>query len=143
MKRVALTVVCAAGLALPLPAMAQDLPPDEGEAMGDMQTVLTDPAKQAQMAATLRVLGEVLLDLPLAPLADAVETITGEPMTDITPDTTLRSIAPETSRLPEQLEEAAPRAMEAMGGMARALQTMAPALRDMARRLEGIAPPAE
>ena len=132
----------AALIAAPLPAAAQDTPTGR-EVLTDLQTTLADPAKQQEVAATLRVLGEVLLDLPLAPLADAARDITGEEMPEISPDTTLRSMAPEASRLPERLEENAPRAMEAMGEMSRALATMLPALRDMAKRLEDASPTAD
>jgi len=133
----------AALMAAPLPVAAQDLPPAESEELTDLQATLSDPAKQQEIAATLRVLGEVLLDLPLAPLAEAARDITGEEMPEVSPDTTLRSMAPEASRLPEQLERNAPRAMAAMGEMSRAFETMLPALRDMAKRLEEHAPSAD
>ena len=135
MKRFGL-LVGATLFAAPLPAAAQDVPLAERGALSDIETTLVDPAKQEEIAATLRVLGEVLLDMPLAPLADAVEQMTGETMADVTPNTTLRSIAPEASRVPEELERQTPRAMEAMGALTGALETMLPALRDMADRLE-------
>ncbi|MDG6080153.1 hypothetical protein E3U23_13240 [Erythrobacter litoralis] len=140
MKRL---MIGAAMIAMPLPAAAQDAQPAESEALTGLQATLTDPAKQQEIAATLRVLGEVLLDLPLASLAGAARNITGEEVPKVSPDTTLRSMAPQASRLPEQLEENAPRAMAAMGDMSRALETMLPALRDMAKRLEETVPAAD
>ena len=127
--------------AAPLPAAAQDIAPAESGALADLQATLADPAKQQEIAATVRVLGEVFLDMPLAPLADAVERVTGETMADVTPNTTLRSVLPEASRVPEELERQTPQAMEAMGAMTDALEAMLPALRDMADRLEEALPP--
>ncbi len=142
MKRLSLTLGAALALSAPLPLAAQDGAPAEGEPLSEMQATLADPAKQQRIAATLRVLGEVLLDMPLAPLADMAERITGEAMPDVSPHTTLRSMAPEASRLPEQLKRGTPRAMAAMGEMTQALEALLPALRDMANRLDEAAPPA-
>lgn len=142
MKPLGLSLCAAIMFAAPLPLAAQDHVPAQGEALSDMQTTLADPAKQQEIAATLRVLGEILLDMPLAPLAEAAERITGEAMPDVSPNTTLRSMAPEASRLPEQLERSTPHAMAAMGDMTQALEALLPALRDMAKRLDEAGPPA-
>lgn len=131
----------AAALLAPHPAAAQDAAPPPDEGLARIDEALSDPARQEQIAQTLRVLGEIVVDMPLAPLADAAAKIAGEDARDLPPGATLRSIAPEASRLPEQLERNAPRALAAMGSLAEALEKMMPALRDMARRLEEAAPP--
>ncbi|WP_394270537.1 hypothetical protein [Qipengyuania sp.] len=129
---------------LPTAALAQDQETDRmpaPEVSASIKAHLSDPARQAQLARTLRVLGEVMLDLPLAPLADAAAQIAGEDGPAIPPGTTLRSMAPEASRLPELAERATPRALDALAALAETLDAMAPALRDLSAQLEDTAPP--
>ena len=101
-----------------------------------MAEKLSDPALQDRLAVTLATLSQVLLDLPLAPLAEAVEDAAGEDIGDIDPDMTLRSMAPEAGVVPEVIERELPRAMDRMASMAGAVEAMGPVLREAARAME-------
>ena len=96
----------------------------------------SDTELQDRLALTLATLSQALLDLPLAPLAEAMEDIAGEDIGDIGPDTTLRSMAPEADAVPEVIERELPRAMDRMASMAGAVEAMGPVLRDAARAIE-------
>lgn len=139
MRNAVLTVIAAAALAAPAPLLAQDaeLPPlelaEEDEA--DLAEKFSDPEYQRQTALMVRTMTEVLLDMPLAPLMEAVGEMAGEDTPKVDPDATLRSLAPGASRVPEQVERNLPRAMETIGSMAEALEAMKPALQDMAERM--------
>ena len=131
--------------AMPLPAFAQDaelLAPEEAEAtsLEQMSDKLSDPARQQELAMMARAMGEVLLDLPLAPLTEALAEIAGEEAPAMDQGTTLRALAPEASRVPEEIERNLPRAMQAMSALAGAMEAMAPELRAMARRFEEALP---
>lgn len=133
----------AAAMAAPLPLAAQsaDEPmAEEQESVSDMAETLSDPEKQQQAAMMLRAMSEVLLDMPVAPMMNAMREVGrdmgGKELPEVAPDTTLRSMAPEAERLPEEIERNVPRAMEAMSTMAQAMETMMPALRDMAEQMK-------
>lgn len=116
---------------------AQDYPVSDTEFdAAQMAERLSDPAMQARLATTLATLSQVLLDLPIAPLAQAVEDAAGEDLGYIAPDATLRSMAPEAEAIPEVVERELPRAMDRMAGMAGAVEAMAPVLREAARAME-------
>ncbi len=151
--RLALTALAAASLAATSPAFAQDAedtpevidaPATDFSAMAEE---LQDPAKQRELALMLRTVSEVLLDLPLAPLMNAIDGVaeqTGEiDLPDVDPDTTLRTLSPEADAIPEKIEENLPRALDAMGSMAEAFEQMMPALQQMAERMKDIAPSSE
>lgn len=128
----------AAGLALAgtaAPAAAQDIRAD-----GDIAALtdrLSDPALQQELAVTFAALSQVLLDLPIAPLAEAAADIAGETAQDIDPDMTIRKALPEASDVPEVIERELPQAMDRMASLSGAMQAMLPALRDAARQMEG------
>lgn len=124
----------ASALALSTPVFAQDEPP-EAE-IGALTDTLRDPQVQAQAADTLGALSQVLLNLKIAPFLEAMEQATGEPVYDVDPEDRIRDIAPDAERLPEAIESELPRAMDRMAGMGDAMQTLLPALRDMARQFE-------
>ena len=127
-----LFAVCA--LAAPLPALAQERPIEEDAAA--MARTMSDPARQQDMAMMLRAMAEVMLDLPIAPLVEAMEEASGEKGPEVAPGATLRSLSPEAAgRVPELVEKGVPRAMTAMGAMAQGAGTMAPAMRDMAKKM--------
>ena len=143
-----LALVSLAALALPAaPAIAQAAPeahaPDTYEvetgesAAGRLAEKLRDPATQDRLAGMVAVMSEVLLDLPLAPMAEAVAEASGEDPADIDPDMTLRDMAPGADGLQDEIAEELPRMMDTMGTMAGAFETMLPALREMAERMEG------
>ena len=129
-----LVLGAASALALSTPAFAQDEPP-EAE-IGALTDTLRDPQVQAQAADTLGALSQVLLNLKVAPFFEAMEQATGEPLFDGDPEDRIRDIAPDAERLPEAIESELPRAMDRMAGMGDAMQTLLPALRDMARQFE-------
>ncbi len=128
----------AAGLALAgtaAPAAAQDIQTD-----GDIAALtdrLSDPAFQQELAVTVAALSQVLLDLPIAPLAEAAADMAGETAQDIDPDMTIRKALPEASDVPQVIERELPQAMDRMAGLSGAMQAMLPALRDAARQMEG------
>ena len=67
----------------------------------------------------------------------------GSDAPEVDPDATLRSMSPHADRVPEEIEKNLPRALDAMGSMAEAMEKMMPALKDMAERMKDVAPPAE
>lgn len=128
------------------PAAAQDYDaPEAGAApealpLADMAEEMRDPERQRDMALMLQTMTEVLLDLPIAPLAKAAADMAGEKAEEIDPDLTLRKVAPDAGRLSEEVAVVVPRAMQAMGGLAEGLSEMTPALREMARRMREALP---
>ncbi|GAA4049742.1 hypothetical protein [Parerythrobacter jejuensis] len=124
-------------IAAPVPAFAQDggSAPDEGD-LSVLTERLADPATQSQMTNLLTAVTQVLLDVKVAPLAQAVAEASGDDSIVIDPDQTLRDLAPEADQLPDTLEREIPRAMDQMAGMAGAMEAMLPALREMALKFE-------
>ena len=102
---------------------------------------MRDPAYQRDMALMLQAMTEVLLDMPIAPLAQAAAEMASEKTRDIDPDLTLRRVVPQTDRVGDEVARTVPRAMQAAGTMAEGLAAMAPLLRDMAGQLRGAIPP--
>ena len=148
MRKIVVSALSATALAAPAPLLAQDEAevdaplaleqPDSD--FSDMAERMQDPEKQREMALMLRTMSEVLLDLPLAPLMNSMSEIAGEDAPKVDPDATLRSVAPEAGRVPEEIEKNLPRALDAMGSMAEAFETMLPELQDMAARLKDTVP---
>ncbi|MBX7539534.1 hypothetical protein [Qipengyuania sphaerica] len=158
MRKLVLTALSAAAIAAPAPLLAQDAEADEPLALEDpekpfseMAEKMKDPERQRQMALMLRTMSEVLLDMPLAPMMEAMgemsKDMTGKDMPDVDPDATLRSMSPQAERIPEEIEENLPRALDAMGSMAEAFEKMMPALQEMgevmAERMKDIEVPAD
>ena len=130
--RLSRSLAIAAPLALlAVPAHAAD----ESE-MAPVIEALSDPDQQQTMAQTLSTLSQMLLDLPLAPMARAVAQAAGEDPEAIDPQMTLRRMSPDAERVPEQLSARVPQMMGAMAGMAEGVEAMLPALRQMAERME-------
>ena len=147
MRKLTVAIAAAAVFAAPVPALAQieNVDPDDGFAQAPPATdalveKLADPAMQEQMATTVAVLSEVLLDLPLAPLADALAQAGVEGADRIPNDTTLRKLAPEADRVPAEIAENLPKMMGAMASMAKGMEAMMPALEDMAARMKDALP---
>ena len=143
--RIFLPFVAALALAgTATPALAQDALPGGDIPDADFSEVtdrLSDPAFQQDLAVTVATLSQVLLDLPIAPLAQAAADmagdVSGEEPRDIDPDLTIRKVAPEAADVPQVIERELPQAMARMGDMAGAMEAMLPALLDMARQMEG------
>lgn len=126
-------------LAAPAPLLAQD----SEAAAAELADRLSDPAEQERMATTLATLSEVLLSMPIAPLAEAIEEATGDEIPAVEPGTTLRSLAgPKADRIAPEIERNVPRVMGSMAGMAEGFRAMMPALRDMAERMQRALPKA-
>lgn len=131
-------------LCLAVPAFAQETgqaPAAETEALDRMAQSLSDPARQAQLAATLAAVTEIVLDIPLAPLVGPLAEAAGEPVGSIDPDLTLRRMAPRSENLSRDIQDNLPRAMDRMAGLSGSLAALVPALRDMADQLEIALPP--
>ena len=139
-------------IASPVAAQDADAPADaapieqsetrgaDGERMlQSMAEQLSDPERQEQLAMTMATLSEVLLDLPLAPilqpLSQAAGDTTDKPMPEVDPDATLRTLAPQASELPAQIQEKLPEAMSRMAGLSEGLSALLPALAAMGEQL--------
>ncbi len=117
--------------AMPMPVTAQ-----EAEA-AELAERLSDPAFQHELSGTVAVMSEILLDLPIAPLAEAAAAMAGEDPGAVDPDMTLRQLAgPDAGRVSGEIAENLPRMMGAMAGMAEGFSAMMPTFREMARRME-------
>lgn len=145
MRRIVLTAALPLA-ALATPAFGQEeaqLPP-ETETLEHLSDSLSDPVRQQQLADTLAVLTEVLLDLPLAPLveplAEATADIAGEEPRPVDPDMTLRRMAPGAGRLSGEIQDKLPRAMDAMARLSESFSVMLPALREMGERMKDALP---
>lgn len=133
-----LALSAAAALALPAAASASEPAPLPEFELGHEEPLsqrLADPAAQDELASTVAVLGEILLDLPLAPIVGPLTGMAGEPGS-VDPDLTLRKMRPEAGEGPARVAHDLPRMMDAMASMAGSLEALRPALRDMAERLE-------
>lgn len=149
--RILVISTAAAALALPAAAVAQAPgDPYQGDIYGDYELAppydeprydeplserLSDPATQEHLASTIAVLGEVLLDLPLAPIIEPMAEIAGRDPDSVDPDLTLRKMNPEAGDIAARAATRLPQAMDAMAAMAGSIEAMAPALDMMADRL--------
>lgn len=144
MRRIILATTALPFAMLAAPALAQDsvvAPAAETEALDRMAQSLSDPVRQAQLAATLAAVTEIVLDIPLAPLVGPLAEAAGEPAPRVDPDLTLRRMAPRSDGLSRSIQDNLPRAMDRMAGLSGSLAALAPALRDMADQLETALPP--
>jgi len=144
-----LALCAAAVLAFPAAASASEPAPlpdfelydaplyaPEAEYEEPLSQRLADPVVQNELASTVAVLGEILLDMPLAPIVEPMAEIAGRDPGSVDPDLTLRKMRPEASDVPARMAQDLPRAMGAMASMADSLEAMRPALREMVERLE-------
>lgn len=127
-------------LALPTAVSAQAT---DREGLSDLGEQMRDPAYQRDMALMLQAMTEVLLDMPVAPLAQAAAEMADKETRDIDPDLTLRRMVPQADRAGQEVARVVPRAMQAAGSMAEGLAAMTPLLRNMAARMRAIAPQAD
>ena len=127
-------------LAFPTAVSAQAT---DREGLSDLGEQMRDPAYQRDMALMLQAMTEVLLDMPVAPLAQAAAEMAEEEARDIDPALTLRRMVPQADRAGEEVARVVPRAMQAAGSMAEGLAAMTPLLRNMAARMRAIAPQAD
>lgn len=142
-------IPCALALsagALLTPALAQDAADD-----AELADALRDPQTQATASATVAILGEVMLDLPVGPLVEAMDGAVDRvaeqagtpapPRPEIAPDASLRDmLGPQGDRLSVELAERVPQAMDAAAGVAGATERTAPVLQDLGERLKRALP---
>lgn len=118
----------------------------EADAADGIAETLRNPQIQATAAATVAILGEVMLDMPIGPLVQALDEVidraaanTGTQAperSDIASDATVRDLAgPAGDRLAVELAERVPQAMDAAAGMSSAAQRMVPVLQEAAGRI--------
>jgi len=119
------------------PAFAQDVPASAPEAArhDDLADRMRDPEHQREVALMAQTMAEVLLDLPIAPLAQAAAQAAGDHARQIDPDLTLRKIVPDAGKLSEAIGRSTPQAMQAASTLAGAMAAMTPALRDWAKQM--------
>ncbi len=131
--RFAATAAALLAVTLPGYALAQDA--GEGELSTAIET-MSDPAMQEQVGLMAAMLVGALMEMPVGPLAQAASDMAGEDAPAIDPDARVRDlVGPEAGRAPEVIAERLPEMMEAMAGMAGALEQMLPQLRELAERL--------
>jgi hypothetical protein len=137
----ALPVAAAALMVLSLPAAASaqdavDAP--NTQPLTELSEKLADPAFQGQAAIMGEVLVQMMLELPVGPMADAMSKATDGRSPTIDPDAKLRDVAPDAERLQGQVADKLPLAMEKMSSMASGMEAMLPALMTMADRMRGV-----
>ena len=141
MRRYFLPAIALAAFAAPVAAQEAAAPETDDQALADLSDRMADPENQREAALMLQAMTEVLLDIPIAPLAQAAADMAGEKAKEIDPDLTLRKLAPDAGRLSEEVARNTPRTMEAIGAMAEGLAAAAPALKDMLARMRESLPP--
>ena len=120
-------------IAAPLPAAAQDVAPDAQE----LTERLSDPELQERMAQMAGILAETLMDMPVGPMVEAMAEVSDDiERPDIAPDARVRDlVGPDADGATAEIAEKLPQMLDAMAGMAGAMETMMPHLREMAARL--------
>ncbi|NCP24980.1 MAG: hypothetical protein GW854_12660 [Erythrobacter sp.] len=125
--------------AIVLPDFDTPAPPAEA-ALDGLAERLSDPATQDEIAATVSVLSEILLDLPLAPLieplADATADVADLPRRPVDPDLTLRRMSPRAGEVAQRVARDLPRTMDRMADASDGIAALIPALRDAFRQIE-------
>ncbi len=130
-----------AAFVLPVPALSQESAEPQAASLAELGEQMRDAERQRETALMLQALTEVLLDMPIAPLAEAAAEMAGEQAERIDPDMTLRQVAPDADRVSDEVARNVPRAMEAAGALAEGLAAMTPVLREMAERFRATLPP--
>jgi hypothetical protein len=119
----------------PMPAMARDEPAATGRA-AEITAKLNDPMTQYAIAGMLSAMSKALLDMPVAPMVDAVEKASGRRPGNLPRDARVADLAgTDQDKLREQIVEHVPRAMAALGALATAAEAMTPELERMARTM--------
>lgn len=125
MTRVLFATAALAAVLSPLPAAAR---------ASDMVERMNDPGMQQAMTAAVRAMSEAMLDMPLEPLARAVEAMGDRKTARRMHGSTLRDVAgPRAEDEVREMGRKVPQMMGAMGGMAEAAEEMAPVLKGMVR----------
>jgi hypothetical protein len=133
--------VTGTGETAPVDYYANDSQPDfEDRANGvdAMADRIGSPAVQAGVAATIEQVAGAMLNIPIGPMAEAIERARpGTVRRHIHSDSTIGDIAGSDSRyLPRELGERSHEAMGMMSGFARAMAAMMPEFERIGRDLE-------
>jgi hypothetical protein len=130
------SAILAAAMALaPLPALAREEAASAGKA-AEVAEKLNDPMTQYAIAGMISAMSKALLEMPVAPMLDAVEKASGRRAGNLPRGARLGDLAgADQEKVREQIVEHVPRAMAAMGALATAAQAMAPELERMARTM--------
>jgi len=125
--RIVLSAIAAAAAAFAsTPALAA-----EGDA-ARLADELNDPAKQAEMAAMVQTMANLMLEMPVAPLLRAKAEIEGTDPEAVDPNLTVRDLAgPEAENAPREIAVRLPHMMGALATLAVSLEQMLPQLRAM------------
>ena len=114
--------------------------PDSETPLESLSQRLSDPRTQSEMAATVAVLSEILLDMPLAPLIEPLAKATADaadvPRRPVDPDLTLRRMSPRAGDVTARVARELPRAMDRMADASDGIAALLPVLRDAVRTLE-------
>ena len=114
--------------------------PDSETPLESLSQRLSDPRTQNEVAATVAVLSEILLDMPLAPLIEPLAKATADaadvPRRPVDPDLTLRRMSPRAGDVTARVARELPRAMDRMADASDGLAALLPVLRDAVRTLE-------
>lgn len=140
MRKLILPAAALAAFASPVLAEDAPAPAPQAAPLADMAEQMRDPERQREIAMMVQTMTEVLLDMPIAPLAQAAADMAGEKAEEIDPNLTLRKMAPEAGEVSKQVGRNLPHAMDAMSSMAEGLAAMAPTLREMAERMKDALP---
>lgn len=130
-----------AGFALSLvaaPAHAEDI--DSGGLSAAVDE-LQDPVRQEQVGTMAEAMTRAMLAMPVGPMLRAAAEMSGEDPEAIDPDATVADLAgPDADGAADEIAERVPQMMGMMAGMAGALETMLPQLRDMAETMRRTLP---
>ena len=112
------------------PAMARD------ESTHRMTEQMRDPATQQAMARAVAAMSEVMLDMPLEPIARMADAMGDHRTARQMRGATVGDYAgPEARDMPREMSHKLPALMGQVGGMAAAAEEMTPALKAMAREM--------
>jgi hypothetical protein len=137
MRRPAVIVAATAALVAlaPATALAQSEPAPARSA-DEIAAKLNDPMTQYAIAGMISAMSKALLEMPVAPMLDAVEKASGKRMGNLPRDARVADLAgADQERVREQIVTHVPRAMAAMGALATAAGAMAPELERMAKTM--------
>ena len=120
----------------PVPALARD------HSLAKAANQLNNPELQHTIAGAMAMLSEAMLGMKMAPFAKAMQGMgrmagDKDDMPAIDPDATLGDMmGPEARDMPRQMSSQVPQMMDAMAGMAGAVDEMLPQFEELGKRLK-------
>lgn len=134
MRKTLVALALTTAIVAPQAAFASEPEADRG--MAELADRLSDPAEQKRVAATVHVLGEVLLGLPVGQMANAVAEAAGEEEFRANPRATLGEMAgPGSRQVPAKVAERVPHMMGMLAEMVEGMEAMRPALSGLGKTL--------